>query len=186
MTTTFGTTTACGRIASRFLQLCDFTPLTQFADMGGAFGACPPDGFANIHDKNHALQCFSGTNPCDPINIDSGGAFGACPPDGFCNIHDANHALSAFAQTSTCTCPAGPAPEFEPQVVDKARLLAVTRRRAISPGSTVKAHFFVDGSLRHLRSYQLEAIVTGGESGELKLIDIEVERRKGRCVCRSA
>jgi hypothetical protein len=157
---------------------CLDTPLTQFADMGGAFGACPPDTFANIHDKNHALSCFAGTNPCDPINIDAGGAFGVCPPDGFCNIHDANHALSAFAGTSTCSCPSGPLPEFDPTITGSATLFASASRRVVNPGSNVQVRFFVDGPIEALRSYQLDAIVTGGEAGVLELVEIVIEDRK--------
>ena len=146
-------------------QLCDFTPLTQFADMGGAFGICPPDGFANIHDKNHALQCFSGTNPCDPINIDSGGAFGACPPDGFCNIHDANHALSAFAQTSTCSCPAGPAPVVATTVVGSAKVALRVRAEERSPQGMKSLCVSSSTPPHRCGVTKLDVQVTGGRSG---------------------
>ncbi len=33
-------------------------------DAGGAFGACAPDGFCNVHDANRALTCFAGANSC--------------------------------------------------------------------------------------------------------------------------
>jgi hypothetical protein len=156
---------------------CADTPLTQFADMGGAFGACPPDTFANIHDKNHALSCFAGTNPCDPINIDAGGAYGACPPDGFCNIHDANHVLSAFAGTSTCSCPSGPLPVFDPPVDGAATLVANATKQAVSPGSSVQVHVFIEGPVDALRSYQLDTTATGGKTGAIDLVDITVEER---------
>jgi cysteine-rich repeat protein len=156
---------------------CVATPIV-YADMGGAFGVCPPDGFSNIHDRNHALSCFAGTNPCDSINIDAGGAFGACPPDGFCNIHDANHALASFAGTSTCSCPSGPVPEFEPHVAGHAKVVVVQNYRSIAPGSEVQARVFLEGPVDRLRGYQLEANVSGGDAGILELIGIDVERRK--------
>jgi hypothetical protein len=160
--------------------VCEDTPLAQFADMGGAFGACPPEGFANIHDKNHALSCFAGTNTCDPINIDAGGAFGSCTQDGFCNIHDANHALSAFAGTTTCSCPSGPMPEMEPEVRDAATLRLQQRmgERDRTRDGTIAVDVFIDGPVDALRSYQLDIHVSGGRSGELKLVDVRIDERK--------
>jgi hypothetical protein len=156
--------------------VCEDTPLVQFADMGGAFGGCPPDSFANVHDKNHALSCFSGTNTCDPINIDAGGAFGSCTQDGFCNIHDANHALSAFAGTTSCSCPSGPMPEMAPEVWGEAGLRLKSRP---SPrDGTIDVDVFIDGRLATLRSYQLDARVTGGRSGGLQLVGIRIDDRK--------
>jgi hypothetical protein len=157
---------------------CLDTTLTQFADMGGAYGVCPPDTFANVHDKNHALSCFSGTNTCDAINIDAGGEFGQCPPDGFCNIHDVNHALSAFAGTTTCSCPSGPAPAFDPAVVGEAVLTLVPRTRTVQPGGTIAVDVFIDGRFDALRSYQLDVRVTGGKGGALKLVDMRIDDRK--------
>jgi hypothetical protein len=158
--------------------ICVDTTLIQFADMGGAFGVCPPDTFANIHDRNHSLSCFAGTNPCDPINIDAGGAFGACPPDGFCNIHDANHALSAFAGTNTCSCPAGPMPELEPLIVDMVDLRLVAGDREAHAGDEVQVRLFIDGPVADLRSYQLDVQPSGGKSGQLVLLDIAIEARR--------
>jgi predicted outer membrane repeat protein len=159
-------------------SICEDTLLTQFADMGGAFGACPPDGFANIHDKNHALSCFSGTNTCDSINIDAGSAFGTCPPDGFCNIHDANHALAAFAGTSTCSCPVGPMPEMEPDIAGSANLWLSANKGSARPGEEIKVHVFVSRGDATLRGYQLELLPSGGTSGRMELIAIEIDRRK--------
>jgi hypothetical protein len=160
---------------------CNNVQLIQFADMGGAFGSCEPDGFANVHDKNHALSCFAGTNTCDPINIDAGGAFGSCIQDGFCNIHDANHALAAFAGTTTCSCPSGPLPEIAAEVWG-----AVTLRLEQGTGQRdrdrdhgpVVVDVFIDGPVDALRSYQLDATVTGGKSGRIELIDIYIAERK--------
>jgi hypothetical protein len=95
---------------------CQSAPV-GFADIGGAFGACPPDGVTDSHDRFHALNCFSNTDtfggpgyPCEAappqaFNADAGGPFGNCQPDGVCDANDAFHALNAFDGTSTCTCP---------------------------------------------------------------------------------
>jgi hypothetical protein len=93
---------------------------TVFADLGGEFGACPPDLTADAHDRFHALNCFAnaGTGGVPPYgceadaphayNVDAGGAFGDCSPDGVCDGHDAFHALNAFDGSSSCTCPSMP------------------------------------------------------------------------------
>jgi cysteine-rich repeat protein len=165
-------------------ESCIDTPLTTFADMGGPFGTCEPDGFANIHDKNHALSCFSGVNTCDSINIDAGGPFGGCAADGFCNIHDANHALAAFAGTSTCACPAGPAPQLVTAPVGEATVRLWSSQHRITSGDEVEVEVFIDGPVGALRSYQLDLEVTGGRSGELELVDISVEARKDEVFAR--
>jgi hypothetical protein len=104
--------------------LCAATPVT-FADVGGPFGHCPPDGTADGHDRFHALNCFSNQGtagqagyPCEAapplaFNADAGGPFGSCAPDGVCDGHDAFHALHAFAGSTTCSCPpdGGTAPQ---------------------------------------------------------------------------
>ncbi len=151
-----------------------------FGDAGGSFGVCPIDGFANIHDRNHALSCFSGTNVCDPFNHDLGGPFGVCPPDGFCNIHDANHALQAFDGTSACSCPLGAAPSFEPEIVDSATLRLAANRRAVKPGEEVRVSVFIDNALDDLQSYQLGLEVNGGRRGRFELVDITIETRPTR------
>ncbi len=151
-----------------------------FADAGGPFGDCPVDGFANVHDRNHVLSCFSSTNPCESINIDVGGPFGDCAPDGFCNVHDANHVLAAFAGNSACACPldgGGPAPQHVSAVVGAARLDVVPDVRAAHPGDEVVARVFVAGALEDLRSYQLDVDVSGGRRGMLELVDITLEQR---------
>jgi hypothetical protein len=100
---------------------CESTAIT-FADMGGANGACPPDGTADGHDRFHALNCFSNQNtqgqpgyPCEEeppaaFNVDAAGRFGSCAPDGVCDGNDAFAALNAFEGVATCTCPPGPQP----------------------------------------------------------------------------
>lgn len=149
-----------------------------FADMGGAFGSCPADTFANVHDRNHALSCFASLNPCDALNIDAGSPFGACPPDGFCNIHDANHAMTSFAGLNTCTC--GPMPEFNlpTPIVGKAVINVMASRRTVVPGETFDVRLFVQGSIEDLQSYQLHVEATGGWSGHVVLEDIHVEARR--------
>jgi hypothetical protein len=156
--------------------LCEATPLAQFADMGGAFGACRPEGAANIHDRNHALRCFSGTNPCDSINIDAGGAFGACAQDGVCDIHDANHALSVFAGNTTCSCPSGPMPELSHEVWGDATLRLAAHRA--NRDGMIEVDAFIDGPVDALRSYQLDVSVTGGRAGTLELVDIRIDERR--------
>jgi hypothetical protein len=149
-----------------------------FADMGGAFGACSVDGFANIHDRTLALACFAGTTTCDSVNIDAGGAFGSCTPDGFCNIHDVNLALAAFAGTTTCTCPPGPSPESPADIHGSAELRLVPRSATGKPGDAIEVDVFIDGPVESLRGYQLETIVSGGLQGALALVDVHIDRRK--------
>ncbi len=164
---------------------CSLHPTVFASDMGGAFGTCKTDGFCDVHDRNHALSCFSGTNLCESINIDAGGAFGACPPDGFCNIHDANHALTCFSGTNACSC--GPAPELsaEPIVVGRAALRVATDARSVAAGGLVTVRVMLDaeavGRSRRvepaLQSYQLHLDVSGGRRGRLDLVDIAIEER---------
>jgi hypothetical protein len=154
---------------------CQITQKIIPADIGGAFGVCETDTFCNVHDRTHALTCFSGTNPCASINIDAGGAFGACALDGFCNIHDANHALTCFAGTNTCAC--GPAPESPVEVVGGSHLRVVLSKRTTAPGQRLMARVFADAELHKLQSYQLDVEVSGGSSGSLKLERILVEDR---------
>jgi hypothetical protein len=89
-----------------------------FADIGGANGACPPDGVVDGNDHFHALNCFSNIDtmglssyPCEdspPLatNADAGGPFGQCCPDGVCDGNDAFHTRHGFAGDSPCECPA--------------------------------------------------------------------------------
>jgi hypothetical protein len=102
-----------------------------FADIGGQFGSCQPDGASDGNDRFHALNCFSNQNTaggsgylCEPAppsatNADAGGPFGQCCPDGVCDGNDAFHALNAFSGTNACSCPANfvcpcPAPTDPP------------------------------------------------------------------------
>ncbi len=149
-------------------------------DAGGAFGVCPPDMFANIHDRNHILTCFSGDNGCDALNADLGGPFGACPPDGFCNIHDANHVLTAFSGHNQCACPmdthtATQLPVLQPVAVGDATLSVVASRREARPGSLVEVRVFLDSPLSSLQGYQLDLEVSGGRRGALELLDVSID-----------
>jgi hypothetical protein len=149
-----------------------------FADAAGPFGDCPPDGFANIHDYNHTLTCFSGINPCSSLNIDIGGPFGTCPSDGFCNIHDANHTLSSFSGINTCLCPGNPAPEFGPDVVGESDITFAAARHRANPGDLIEVRVLLGEGQPNLQSYQLDVEAAGGRSGALKLVDIRLAPAK--------
>jgi hypothetical protein len=152
--------------------LCTETAL-PFGDAGGMFGACQADGLPSVHDRNHALRCFEAINTCVAMNHDVGGPFNDCQPDGACDIHDVNHTIDAFAGVTLCTCPSGPAPEYA-GLVNQAQLRLQAVQSVITAGSTVDVHVFVEGALAGLRSYQLGLDVTGGGTGRLELIDINV------------
>jgi hypothetical protein len=156
--------------------LCTVNPIV-FGDMGGAFGVCAPDGVPNVHDRNHALNCFASQNECDKLNIDTGGSFGSCCPDGHCNIHDANLALLAFTD-SPCTCPqaCGPAP-MRP-AIDETTVSVIADARVIRPGGAVDVRVLLDQPLHNLQSYQLHMAASGGHRGALQLESIAVEVRK--------
>ncbi len=159
-----------------------------FAEMGGQFGACTPDGASDGNDRFHALNCFANVgpdqtpgyqceaNPPAAFNVDAGGPFGDCNPDGVCDGNDAFHALNAFGDATPCGCPldGGPAPVFNPVVVDHARLLLGVERGAIHANDIVTVTVSLDNRLEDLRGYQLHLGVSGGERGRLEVIDIEV------------
>ncbi len=166
------------------LGVCNDTATLYPSNMGGEWGACPPDSFCNVHDRDHAFTCFAGTNGCDDINIDAGGAFGACPPDGFCNIHDANHALTCFAGTNSCECapPGGAAPGggggpgIGPTTV-AATALSVQPVQLATASDVVRVRIFAASALADIQGYQLDPIVSGGTGGQLELLDITIEPR---------
>jgi hypothetical protein len=155
--------------------IVDLAP--TFADMGGPFGACFPDGFANIHDKTHALKCFGGSNPCETLNIDAGGPFGDCAADGFCNLHDANHALAAFGGISSCSCPPAVMPQSPVHTVGEVGVVLKPRSALAKPGELVTVDVFSAGDIDNLQSYQLHAAASGGVRGNLELIDVRIEPR---------
>lgn len=160
-----------------------------FADMGGQFGACPPDGAADGNDRFHALNCFANVDPsgggtynCEAFppaayNVDAGGQFGSCNPDGVCDGNDAFAALNAFGGVTTCSCPldGGPAPTVvEPQVVNRAGFELSSQRASIRAGELIEVDVRLDRMLPDLRGYQLHIVATGGRSGHLELVDIAV------------
>jgi hypothetical protein len=165
-----------------------------FADMGGSFGACPPDGAADGNDRFHALNCFSNLNtagmppyPCEsssPVayNVDAGGPFGNCDPDGVCDGNDAFHALNAFQGSTMCSCPSGPAPTTPrpPIEVAETSIRLEAESPTIRPGETVEVHVFLVDSVLDLRGYQLHVTAAGGDSGTVDLVDIAVHDRKDR------
>lgn len=172
--------------------VCVGTPIV-YADMGGAFGACPVDGTADGNDRFHALNCFANTDPNGPgayqcetnspaaINVDAGGPFGSCPPDGVCDGNDAFAALNAFGGTSTCSCapplPGGPAPEL-PVIVQGANILLEASKTYIDTGDIVQVDVRLTNTLSDFRGYQLHVISHGGRSGQLELVDVTIEGRK--------
>jgi hypothetical protein len=158
-----------------------------FADMGGEFGSCTPDGAADGNDRFHVLNCFANQDtagaagyPCEPtpplaLNVDAGGVFGNCSPDGVCDGHDAFHALNAFTGITTCSCPGGgpaPQPGPAPSSVQRAALrLAPPAQEAVG-GDLVTVHAWLDSPLADLRGYQLHVAVSGGSAGTVQLVDI--------------
>ncbi len=149
-----------------------------FADVGGPFGLCPPDGFANVHDRNQVLACFAQTSSCDAINADIGGQFDDCAADGFCNVHDVNHVLRTFEGTTPCFCPldgGAPAPFYPSRVVGRAHLTARSDARLVGAGDLVTVRVFVDTPLADLQSYQLDVGVSGGRRGSLDLVDVAID-----------
>jgi hypothetical protein len=170
---------------------CVHTAIT-FAEMGGAFGDCAPDGAADANDRFHALNCFSDTAtdgsagyPCEAqpphaYNVDAGGSFGDCDPDGVCDGHDAFHALNAFSGATVCSCSPGPSPGYKiaPRTVDATGLAVVAPPGAAAPGVTFEVDVYIDGPLNDLRGYQLHLGVAGGRRGRLDLIDITIHPRQ--------
>ncbi len=168
--------------------LCQDTDV-PFADLGGQFGSCTPDGTADGNDRFHALNCFANVdsdqqpgypcedNPPDALNVDGGGPFGICEPDGVCDGNDAFAALNAFAGSTNCSCPptGSPTPEF-PQPAYTAELRLRPTQRMIAPGGTVEIDVYLDSALADLRGYQLHLDSLGGHSGALELVDIAVRQ----------
>jgi hypothetical protein len=172
-----------------------------FADVGGSFGLCAPDGVVDGNDRFHILNCFSNQTtvgqsgyPCEAnpplaLNVDAGGAFGSCAPDGVCDGNDAFHALNAFSGETACSCPAGgPAPSGPAVVkdalvrgdtapiVDSAEIALVAGRQTMRPGELVEVDVVLASPLADLRGYQLHLGTSGGKSGALELVDISIRQ----------
>jgi hypothetical protein len=171
---------------------CSNLPIV-FADMGGEYGACVPDGTADGHDRFHALNCFSNvstlglpTYPCEAnapqaFAADAGGPFGACQPDGVCDGNDAFHALNAFAGLNACSCPPGgpgPHPAAPLAKPETAELVLRPRMTSVRPGGLFDIDVLLRDRLADLRGYQLHVAVRGGDRGSLELADIVIERRR--------
>ncbi len=166
-----------------------------FADMGGQFGACPPDGTADGNDRFAALNCFSnsdpngvGNFPCedDPptaFNVDAGGQFGSCSPDGVCDGNDAFAALNAFGDTTTCSCPldgspapAGPASRPLPKPFETTTVVLRPSKTTARPGDVIEIDVMLGDVVADLRGYQLHLATSGGTSGGFELLDITAPR----------
>ncbi len=160
-----------------------------FADMGGQFGVCPPDGTADGNDRFQALNCFANAAPdgspfaCEPdapaaFNVDAGGQFGSCSPDGVCDGNDAFAALNAFGGSTSCSCPldGGPSPDITPATVSAASLTLASTARAVRRGERLEVEVYLATALDDLRGYQLHLGVSGGSAGTLDLIDIAIGR----------
>ncbi len=157
---------------------CTSFALVEPSDMGGPFNNCEPDGFCNNADANQALLCFATASPCESINIDAGGPFGDCAPDGFCNLFDANHALACFATDNPCNCTGGPSPTIAPSIASSTSLTAKADSKRVSPGSRVSFDVFTDAAIGKLSGYQLHAQISGGDQGQLELVDIVIDDRR--------
>ncbi len=170
-----------------------------FGEMGGQFGACPPDGAADGNDRFHALNCFANTGgaggnydcenePPAALNVDAGGQFGSCAPDGVCDGNDAFHALNAFGGFSPCSCPldGGPAPIIIPTPVAQTTLRLTVDRKRIQPGDYVHIDVWLTGGLADLRGYQLHLGAFGGRRGNLELVDISTGSDKAGSVLATA
>jgi hypothetical protein len=163
---------------------------TVFADLGGEFGQCAPDGIADAHDKYHSLNCFSNADtvggpgyPCEDsppqaYNVDAGGSFGDCNPDGVCDGHDAFHTLTAFDGTSSCICSSegGPQPAQEPAIRGSARLRLVAEPETARAGARLDVHVYLQDPVEDLRGYQLH-LAAAGRPGWLQLEDIAIAGR---------
>jgi hypothetical protein len=151
-----------------------------FADIGGEFGACPPDDTADGNDKFHALNCFSDMTtmgspgyPCEAsppqaYNVDAGGQFGACCPDGVCDGNDAFHALDAFTGVNPCMCP----PNF---VCPCDRPTEPPGNPVLCPPGAMPESLVAGVRVAGLASVRLEALKTTIRPGELVEVNVILE-----------
>jgi hypothetical protein len=168
----------CGNGVGATQATCTVVDKVAPSDLGGAFGACSPDNFVNIHDRTHALTCFAGVNSCDALNIDAGGPFGSCVADGYCNIHDATHSMNAFAGVNPCACPLGPAPEIPPSVAGQTTLRLVPTTTRVRPGGKFDVDVYMSATASGLKGYQLELSTTGGRSGQPVITGMRIADHK--------
>ncbi len=163
---------------------------TVFGDVGGAFGACVPDGVADGNDRFHVLGCFANQGtakgieyPCETLpapfasNVDVGGTFGDCAPDGVCDGADTFHVLLAFADVSTCACPlGGPEPGSAARPIVEVPTRLRMRRTRITAGAEFEVDVYLEGAVERLWGYQLHVEARGGQRGGLELVDMTVDR----------
>lgn len=163
----------------------------EFADYGGKFGACVPDGTVDGNDGFHALNCFADqstsgvpgeTYPCEEgapsaMNVDAAGLDAPCTADGVCDANDFFTALNVFEGVSPCAC-AGPAPALTPATVARVGLTLAPEAAVVRPGEVVRVTAHIDQSLADLRGYQLHVDTRGGRGGQLQLVDMTIEDRK--------
>jgi hypothetical protein len=164
-----------------------------FADVGGVFGDCHPDGVVDGNDRFHALDCFANVSaegtmpyPCEAAaprayNVDAGGMFGNCVPDGVCDGHDVFHVLSVFEGISLCSCggaapaaapPGGAQKKRPPPILPEAVLQLRASRNRLTAGQNVAVDVRLGSAVPDLRAFQLHLGVSGGTSGSLELVDI--------------
>jgi hypothetical protein len=169
---------------------CSVQPI-HYAEMGGSFGGCAPDGVADSNDRFHALNCFSDKDttglpgyPCESsppgaYHVDAAALGEPCTPDGVCDGNDAFAAINAFEGITPCSCPAdggAPAPVFTPPDMRAApaRIRLAPSTTDLRPGRIVEVDVLLAAPLGDLRGYQLHMAVRGGEFGSLELVDIHV------------
>ncbi len=85
-------------------------------------------------------------------------------------------ALTCFAGNNACC---GPAPESPstPNIVGKTALTALADSGEIAPNDDIHVRVYADAALPNFSAYQLDTVVSGGRSGFLDLVDIEIEDR---------
>lgn len=166
---------------------CQPTPI-QFADLGGQFGACPPDGVVDGNDRFHALNCFANQDttpgspyPCDvaaphALRADAGGAFSTCVPDGVCDGNEAFLTLNEFGGVAGCRCTAngglpGPAPIAPPTVAGAFDPPRLTSR----PGTEETLDIVLPEPPADLHGYQLGLSISGGLSGHIEVVDMVID-----------
>jgi hypothetical protein len=155
------------------VDMCHYTELEMFGDVGGLFADCQLDGKASVHDRNHILRCFGDGGACAPINMDIGGPQGACAPDGACDIHDINHTLASFAGTTLCSCPSGPVAEAPPAVLSAQTRLALEVGDNSSRSGEVDVRVVLADDVEALQSYQIRLEISGGRGGQLSVSDAQ-------------
>ncbi len=172
-------------------RTCQPTPI-QFADLGGQFGTCQPDGVVDGNDRFHALNCFANQDttpgspyPCDlaaphALRGDAGGAFSTCVPDGVCDGNEAFLTLNEFGGVAGCRCPLngglpGPSPQPPPS---PALATFEPPRIALRPATQDTLEVRLAAPPSGLRGYQLQVLASGGLSGRLEIVDLLIDGQR--------